>query len=62
MMIMNQKIYQDKRFVNGPMDAISATIWSFVQRAQLYGQDLPAVKRNWRSSNRCDDCRILNKI
>jgi hypothetical protein len=27
--------------------------------AQLYDQDVPAVKINWRSSNRCDDCRIL---
>jgi hypothetical protein len=62
MMIMNQKIYQDKRLVNGAMDAISEIIWPFFRRSQLYDQDLPAVKRNWLSSNRCDDCRISSKI
>jgi hypothetical protein len=59
---MNQKIYQDKRCANGGMDAISEIIWPFLRRAQLYDQDLPAVKRNGRSSNRCNDCRISSKI
>jgi hypothetical protein len=45
-MIMNQKIYQDKRHVNGAMDAIFEVIWPFLRRAQLYDQDLSAVKRN----------------
>jgi hypothetical protein len=29
---------------NGAMDAITEIIWSFFRRAQLYDQDLPAVK------------------
>jgi hypothetical protein len=48
--------------VNGAIDAISENFWPFFRRAQLYDKDLLAVKRNWRSSNRCDDCRILSKI
>jgi hypothetical protein len=41
---MNRKIYQDKRLLNGAMDAITEIIWPFFWRAQLYGQDLAAVK------------------
>jgi hypothetical protein len=41
---MNQKIYQDKRLVNGDMDSITEIIWPLFQRAQLYDQDILAVK------------------
>jgi hypothetical protein len=41
---MNQKIYQDKRLVNGPMDSITEIIWPLFRRAQLYDQDILAVK------------------
>jgi hypothetical protein len=40
-MIMNQKLYQDKRLFNG---AITEIIWSLFRRTQLYEQDIPAVK------------------
>jgi hypothetical protein len=53
---------QDKRLINGAIDSISEIIWLFFRRAQLYDQDLPPVKRNSRSSNRCDDCRISSEI
>jgi hypothetical protein len=43
MMIMNQKIYQDKRLVNDAMDSITTIIWPLFQCAQLY-QDILAVK------------------
>jgi hypothetical protein len=43
-MIMNQKIYQDKRLVDGAMDSISEIIWPLFRRAQLYGQDILAAK------------------
>jgi hypothetical protein len=35
-MIINQKIYQEKRLVNGAMDSITEIIWPLFQRAQLY--------------------------
>jgi hypothetical protein len=60
-MKMNQKIYQDKRLVNGAMDAISEN-YLVILSTQLYDQDLPVVKKNGRSSNRGDDCRISSKI
>jgi hypothetical protein len=41
---MNQKIYQGKQLVNGAMVAITEIIWQFFRRAQLYDQDIPAVK------------------
>jgi hypothetical protein len=43
-MIMNQKIYQDKRLVNGAMDPITEIIWPLFRRGQLYDQDILAVK------------------
>jgi hypothetical protein len=43
-MIMNQNIYQDKRLVNGAMLNITEIIWSLFRRAQLYDQDILAVK------------------
>jgi hypothetical protein len=41
---MNQKIYQVKRLVNDAMDAIIEIIWPLFRRAQLYDQDILAVK------------------
>jgi hypothetical protein len=41
---MNQKIYQDKRLVNGAMDYVTEIIWPLFRRAQLYVQDILAVK------------------
>jgi hypothetical protein len=40
MMIMNQKIYEDKRLVNSAMDAISEFIWQLSQVKSLYGLHL----------------------
>jgi hypothetical protein len=59
MMIMNQKINQDKRLVNGAMDPISEIIWPLYI---LYNEDLPTENIKWRSSNRRDNCRISSKI
>jgi hypothetical protein len=42
-MIMNQKLYQDKRLVNRAMDSITDIIWPLF-RYQLYDQDILAVK------------------
>jgi hypothetical protein len=39
-------IYQDKRLVNGAMDSITEIIWPLFRRAQLYDQDILAVKKN----------------
>jgi hypothetical protein len=36
---MNQKVYQEKRLVNGVMDAISEIIWPLFRRAQLYDKE-----------------------
>jgi hypothetical protein len=42
--IINQKIYQDKRLVNGAMDSITEIIWPLFLRTQLYDQDIWVVK------------------
>jgi hypothetical protein len=39
--MMNQKIFQDKRLVNG---AITEIVWPLFRRAQLYDQDIAALK------------------
>jgi hypothetical protein len=41
---MNQKMYQDKRLVNGVMDSLTEIIRPLFRRAQLYDQDILAVK------------------
>jgi hypothetical protein len=41
---MNQNINQDKRLVNGAIDSIIEIIWALFRRAQLYDQDILAVK------------------
>jgi hypothetical protein len=41
---MNQNIYQYKRLVNGAMNSITEIIWPLFRRAQLYDQDILAVK------------------
>jgi hypothetical protein len=43
-MIINQKMFQDKRLVNGALDSILTIIWPLFQCAQLYDQDILAVK------------------
>jgi hypothetical protein len=43
-MVMNQKIYKDKRLINGAMGVITEIIWSLFRGAQLYDQDIPAAK------------------
>jgi hypothetical protein len=39
-MIVNQKIYEDKRLVISAMDAISESIWPLSQVKSLYGLHL----------------------
>jgi hypothetical protein len=41
---MNQKIYQDKRLVNGAMYSITVIIGPLFRRAQLYDQDILTVR------------------
>jgi hypothetical protein len=43
-MIMNQKIYQGKRLVNGARDSITEIIWQLFRSAQLYDLEVLAVK------------------
>jgi hypothetical protein len=38
---MDQKIYHDKRLVNGAMHAITEIICPLLKRAQIYDQDIP---------------------
>jgi hypothetical protein len=49
-MITNQKIYQDKRLVNGAMDSITEIIWPLFRRAQLFDRDILAVKNDFGES------------
>jgi hypothetical protein len=48
---MNQKIYQVKRLVNGAMDSITEIIWPLFWRAQLYDQDILAVKIDFEETS-----------
>jgi hypothetical protein len=49
-MIMKQKIYQDKRLVNGAMNSITEILWPLFRRVQLYDQDILAVKIDFRET------------
>jgi hypothetical protein len=57
-MIMNHKIYQDKRLVNGAMDAITEIIWPLFRSAKLYDQDIPAVKVDFEETGELENMPV----